>query len=406
MYRAVTNRETTGPEVIDLVALRRRLHRHPELALQLPETRKAILEAISSLGLRVETSQKSSSLAVVVPGANPGPTVLLRADMDGLPVTEESGASFSSANGNMHACGHDLHMAALVGAIHELHERREEFDGDVLAIFQPGEEGAGGAELMIAEDVLLTTGRRPLASYAVHVLSFAESGTFYCREGAVMGATINFDLEILGRGGHAARPHSALDPISTAALIVQGIQTFVAQRSSPADPIVVTVGSLRAGTVANVIPNNALLKVSLRATSSETARDAYRRIATIGTAIAEAYGLRMKTEIGPDLGPTVSDKDGADLVRRTVVDLLGAERYKDLSHPEMISEDFSLFLEETGGAFVLVGAAVDDPPHLLPTNHSPEARFDDSVVPKIASVLAELAIRRLNTASTTNGKTC
>jgi len=389
--------------VIDLIALRRGLHTHPELALHLPETRQAVLDAIAPLGLRVETSGTCSSLAVVVPGARPGPTVLLRADMDGLPVVEESGVGFSSANGNMHACGHDLHMAGLVGAIHELHGRRDEIEGDVLAVFQPGEEGAGGAELMISEDVLLTTGSRPVASFGVHVLSFAKAGTFYCREGAVMGATVNFDLRVLGRGGHAARPHAALDPITTAALIVQAIQTFVAQNSSPGDPIVVTVGSIRAGTAANVIPNDALLQVSLRATSSETARAAYGRIAALGAAIAEAYGLRLTSVVGPDLGPTVSDEHGAELVRRTVADLFGADRYEELKHPEMIAEDFSLFLEETGGAFVLVGAADGDVRPTLPTNHSPEACFDDSVVPDIGHLLAELAIRRLRAEPATDG---
>jgi amidohydrolase len=389
--------------VIDLIALRRRLHQQPELALQLPETRKTLLEAISPLGLRVETSETCSSLAVVIPGSGPGPTVLLRADMDGLPVTEKSGVEFSSSNGNMHACGHDLHMASLVGAIHELHQRREELEGDVLAIFQPGEEGAGGAALMLAEKVLLTTGQRPVASFGVHVLSFAESGIFYCREGAVMGATMIFELEIVGRGGHAARPHTARDPISIAALIVQGIQTFVAQNSSPTDPIVVTVGSLSAGTAANVIPDNALLKVSLRATSSETAHGAYQKIAGIGAGICQAYGLRVKTKIQTQLGPTISDKVGADLVRQTVIDLYGPEHYRNLIVPEMISEDFSLFLAETGGAFVLVGAAVDESPHLLPTNHSSEAQFDDAVIPKVAPLLAELAIRQLKIASERTG---
>lgn len=392
----------TDPDVIDLIALRRQLHRHPELALHLPETRKTLLESLSPLGLRTETSDTSSSFAVVIPGSGPGPTVLLRADMDGLPLTEESGVSFSSPNGSMHACGHDLHMAGLVGAVHELHGRREEFAGDVLAVFQAGEEGAGGAELMIADDVLLTTGQRPIASYGVHVLSFAEPGMFYCREGAVMGATVIFDLKVLGRGGHAARPHTALNPIATAALIVQGIQTFVAQNSSPADPIVVTVGSLQAGTVANVIPDLAVLKVSLRATSSQTAHSAYGKIVAIGTAIAEAYGLSLKAEVGPDLGPTVSDRNGAELVRQSVTEFYGAQRYKELTHPEMISEDFSLFLEQTGGAFVLVGAAADEPAHLQPTNHSPEARFDDSVIPDIAHLLAELAIRRLRAADKRN----
>jgi amidohydrolase len=391
--------------VIDTIALRRRLHQRPELALHLPETRSLLLESIAPLGLRVETSESCSSLAVVVPGSGPGPTVLLRADMDGLPVVEESGVAFASLNGNMHACGHDLHMAALVGAIYELHRRRHDYQGDVLAVFQPGEEGAGGAALMIAEKVLLTTGQRPLASYGVHVLSFSEPGIFACRAGAVMGATIVFDLEIQGRGGHAARPHAARDPISTAALVVQGIQTFVTQNSSPADPIVVTVGSLKAGTAANVIPDNALLKISLRATSSATARDAYRKIAGIGAAIAEAYGLRIKPDVKVDLAPTVSDADSAELVRQAVTDLYGAERYRDLVVPEMISEDFSLFLEQTGGAFVLVGAAVEEQPHLLPSNHSARARFDDAVVPDIAGLLAEVAIRRLRQASTTNGAT-
>lgn len=390
--------------MIDTIALRRRLHQQPELALHLPETRRILQESLTPLGLRVETSESCSSLAVVVPGAEPGPTVLLRADMDGLPVVEETGVEFASVNANMHACGHDLHMAALAGAVHELHRRRAEFRGDVLAVFQPGEEGAGGAALMIAEKVLLTTGQRPVASYGVHMLSFTEPGVFSCCEGAVMGATIIFDLEIRGRGGHAARPHTARDPISTAALVVQGIQTFVTQNSSPVDPIVVTVGSLQAGTAANVIPDTALLKVSLRATSSETARDAYRRIVGIGSAIAEAYGLGVTSDVRVDLPPTVSDRAGAELVRQTVTDLYGPDRHRDLIVPEMISEDFSLFLEETGGAFILVGAAVDDPPHLLPSNHSARAQFDDGILPDVAGLLAELAIRTLGRASSGVGR--
>lgn len=389
--------------MIDLIDLRRRLHRTPELALHLPKTRQLLLDALAPLGLQVHTSDSCSSLAVVIPGAGPGPTVLLRADMDGLPVVEESGEAFASINGSMHACGHDLHMAGLVGAVHELHRRRDEFRGDVLAVFQPGEEGAGGAELMISEKSHLITGQKPIASFGVHVLSFVESGMFTCREGEVMGAAMLFELELLGRGGHAARPHTALDPVSTAALVVQAIQTFVAQNSSPGDPIVVTVGSLTAGTAANVIPSRALLKISLRTTTHEKARASYEKIRGIATAIAEAFGLGLRAEVGPDLGPTVTDADGASLVRSTVTDLYGAERYRELVVPEMISEDFSLFLEETGGAFVLVGAAMPGEPQTQPTNHSPEARFDDSVVPEVTSLLAELAIRQLNSA--TNGTT-
>ncbi|WP_158303130.1 M20 metallopeptidase family protein [Prauserella endophytica] len=386
--------------MIDLIDLRRRLHQTPELALHLPKTRQLLLDTLEPLGLQIHTSERCSSLAVVIPGAGPGPTVLLRADMDGLPVAEESGEEFASTNGNMHACGHDLHMAGLVGAVHELHRRRDEFRGNVLALFQPGEEGAGGAELVISEKAHLVTGQTPIASYGVHVLSYVEAGMFYCREGAVMGAALVFDLELLGRGGHAARPHMALDPVSTAALVVQAIQTFVAQNNSPADPLVVTVGSLTTGTAANVIPSRALLKICLRATSRAQAHRFYAKIRGIAAAIAESYGLRLRAKVGPDLGPTVSDANGAALARSTARELFSVERYRDLVVPEMLSEDFSLLLEETGGAFVLVGAAMGSDPDTLPTNHSPDVRFDDSVVPDVASLLTELAIRQLNT--TTN----
>lgn len=381
--------------MIDLVDLRRRLHQHPEVGLHLPRTRETVLDALAPLGLPLHTSESCSSVVVVIAGRGRGPTVLLRADMDALPVAEPPGLDFASTNGSMHACGHDLHTAALVGAIHQLHARRHEFYGDVLALFQPGEEGAGGAALMLSEQVLLTTGSPPVASFGAHVLSYLDSGTFSCRAGAVLAATTNSELTICGRGGHAARPHAALDPITTAAMIVQGVQTFVAQHSAPDAPIVATVGSLHAGTAGNVIPDTAVLGLSVRATSLTAVRDAHRRIAAMATDIAHAHGVRLDAEPGPELGPTVSDSDDAELVCRTVTDLFGPARSRAPSQPEMIAEDFSLFLEQTGGAFVLVGAAIDSGSEAPTTNHSPAVRFDDSVVPDIARLLAELAVSRL-----------
>lgn len=380
----------------DLIALRRQLHGIPELALELPETRAAVLSALDHLPVKIHTYETSSAIAVVVQGTEPGGTVLLRSDMDALPVAERPGLEFASVNGRMHACGHDLHMAGLVGAIEKLVRRRDEMTGNVLAVFQPGEEGAGGAKLLIDEDVLLTTGSRPVASFGVHVLSYYESGVFFCRAGSVMAATSNFEVVIRGRGGHAARPHQALDPISVAAMAVQGIQTLVAQRSSPVDPLVVTVGSLVAGTAPNVIPNEAVLRVSLRASSLKRAKDTFELIVNISRGIAEAYGLSVVAAPIITLPPTVSDAPSVDLVREVIGDLFGPDAYQAMGFPEMISEDFSLFLEQTGGAFVLVGAADGEPPYEeLPSNHSPEVRFDDKVVPKIASFLSELAIRRL-----------
>lgn len=380
----------------DLIALRRRLHAIPELALDLPETRAAILAELDGQPVEIRTYATSSAIAVVITGSAPGPTVLLRADMDALPVSESAGLDFASTNGCMHACGHDLHMAGLVGAVRELAGRRDELAGQVLAVFQPGEEGAGGAQLLIDEGVLMTTGSPPVASFGVHVLSYYRSGTFHCRVGPVMAATVNFELTIHGKGGHAARPHQALDPVTIAAMTVQGIQTLVAQRSSPAEPLIVTVGSIRAGAAPNVISDRAVLLISLRATTIERAREAYQTIVTISRGISEAYGLTVHDRSVVELPSTISDRDGVALVEDVVADLFGSESYTPMGFPEMISEDFSLFLDRTGGAFALVGAAVGEPPYdQLPANHSPRVRFDDGVVPKIAAFLAELAVRRL-----------
>ncbi len=381
----------------DLIALRRELHAIPELALDLPATRARLLAALADLPVEIRSYDSSSAVAVVIRGAKPGgPTVLLRSDMDALPVAERTGLDFAATNGYMHACGHDLHMAGLVGAIEELVRRRGELAGDVLAVFQPGEEGAGGAKLLIEEKVLMCTGATPVASYGVHVLSYYEAGTFFCRAGSVMAATSNFQLTILGRGGHAARPYRALDPITVAALAVQGIQTLVAQRSEPDDPLVVTVGALNAGTAVNVIPHSANLLISLRATTAERAQAMVAKIVGISRGIAEGFGLSVEHASLIDLPATVSDAAGAELVERVVADLFGTQSYHAMASPEMISEDFSLFLEQTGGAFVLVGAAVGDGPYEeLPSNHSADVRFDDAVVGRIATFLSELAIRRL-----------
>jgi amidohydrolase len=380
----------------DLIALRRQLHAIPELALDLPGTRAAVLAALDHLPVKIHTYDSSSAIAVVIAGSKPGGTVLLRSDMDALPVQERPGLEFASTNGRMHACGHDLHMAGLVGAIEELAGRRDEWAGDVLAVFQPGEEGAGGAQLMIDENVLMTTGSLPVASFGVHVLSFYEPGAFHCRVGSVMAATSNFKLVIRGRGGHAARPHQALDPVSVAAMTVQGIQTLVAQRSSPGDPLVVTVGSLVAGSAPNVIPDEAVLLISLRATTMARARDAHELIVGISRGMAKAYGLSVEAALIAELPPTVSDAPSVELAQAVVTDLFGPDAYRPMTLPEMISEDFSLFLEATGGAFVLVGAAAGEAPYEeLPTNHSAGARFDDVVVTKIAGFLSEVAIRRL-----------
>lgn len=383
----------------DVQSLRRQLHAIAEVGLHLPETQRLLLQELSGLPVRIDLGVGLSSVAVVIEGSTPGPTVLLRADMDALPVTEQTDLDFASTNGAMHACGHDLHMAALVGAVRLLCERRDEFAGTVLAVFQPGEEGHGGAERMLAAGVLDTTGSRPIASYSMHVFSFLERGVFFCRPGVVMGSTVNFTLTVDGVGGHAARPFMARNPVLVGALIVQAIQSHVTQTMSSADPIVATVGSFQAGDAPNVITERALLGISIRALTEERVRSVLAQIHSIADGLAHGFGMTVSIDEGPLMPPTVSDADAAALVETVVTDIVGADRFRPLAHPEMIAEDFSLFLEATGGAFLFVGASTGD--QHPAANHSARATFDDSVVPDAARVLAELAIRRLAEAPST-----
>ncbi|MCR2810637.1 MULTISPECIES: M20 family metallopeptidase [unclassified Microbacterium] len=383
--------DTTG----DLVALRRALHRIPEVGLDLPVTQAALEAELDGLPVRIVRGASLSSLAVIIDGALPGPSVLLRSDMDALPVIEHSGAGFASSNGAMHACGHDLHMSALVGAIRLLCARREDVRGQVIAIFQPGEEGHGGAAAMIDEGVLEITGATPIASYGIHVFSFLPTGVFTTKPGILMGGTVNLDIEVFGSGGHAARPHAASNPILAGALIVQAIQSHIAQRTRADSPLIATVGAFQAGTAANVIPDSATVRVSLRATTVPALRELQSSLEALAESTATALGMHVSVTPGPDMYPTVNSASDAVLVRSIVTELFGPDRYEDLVHPEMISEDFSNFLDLTGGAFVFVGAqdaAASLPPE---TNHSARALFDDGVLVDAAELLAELAIRRL-----------
>ena len=386
------NDDTIGA---DLIALRRRLHRIPEVGLDLPLTQAALLEELRGLPVTITTGRGFSWLAVAIEGAAPGPTVLLRSDMDALPVVEETGLEYASDNGAMHACGHDLHMAALVGAIRVLCARRDELAGTVLAVFQPGEEGYDGASLMIQEGVLELTGSRPVASYGMHVFSFLPAGEFSCRPGTIMAGTLNFELEVIGKGGHAARPAGARNPLIVASLVVQAIQGYATQNNRTDDPIIATVGSLVGGTAPNVIPERALLRISLRALTRERLSRLFEDVVGLARSIAEGYGQEIAVSAGPQLPPTVSS-DGEDaFVEGAVLDLFGPGRYRSLPVAEMISEDFSYFLEATGGAFLFLGAAVPTTGEAPATNHSPVVRFDDSVVADGALLLAELALRRL-----------
>jgi amidohydrolase len=380
----------------DLARLRHSLHEHPEIGLDLPVTQRTVLEAIDGLGLEVTTGSRTTSVTAVLRGGKPGPAVLLRGDMDALPVTEETGAEFTSkVAGAMHACGHDLHTAMLVGAARLLAAHRDELTGDVVFMFQPGEEGWDGASVMIDEGVLDAAGSRVSAAYGMHVLSSrVPRGTFTLRPGSLMAASDGLFLTLRGRGGHGSAPHRSRDPISGIAEIISSLHTLVTRRFDVFDPVVVTVGTLHAGTKYNIIPDDARFEATIRTFSVATRERIRAEAPALCRQIAGAYGLEADVTWKEEYPVTVNDAAHAEFATEVITDVFGEKRFEPMRNPMTGAEDFSRVLDAVPGAYMFLGAHVGDSTD-GPDNHSPRAAFDDAVLPDGALLHAQLAIRAL-----------
>ncbi|WP_035791808.1 M20 metallopeptidase family protein [Kitasatospora mediocidica] len=382
----------------ELTALRRALHQEPEIGLELPLTQARVVAALEGLPLELTPGRALSSVTAVLRGGRPGPAVLLRADLDALPVQETSGLPYASRiPGAMHACGHDLHTAALVGAARLLAERREELEGDVVFMFQPGEEGGGGAQLMIDEGVLDAAGERVVAAYALHVAAaLLPPGWVATRPGPVMAASDTLQVTLRGRGGHGSSPHLALDPIPAACEAVTALQTMVTRRFDAFDPVVLTVGSFHAGTADNVIPDDAVFSATIRSFSPAARARVAEESLRLVRGIAAAHGLDADAEIVPGYPVTVNDPAEAARAADTARGIVGADRYVEMPNAVAGSEDFGMVGALVPSAYLMLGAC---PAGLDPFgaayNHSPEAAFDDSVLPAAAALLAALAVNRL-----------
>jgi len=400
----MTLREDADAIQADLVELRRSLHREPEIGTDLPLTQAKVLAALEGLPLEITTGTALSSVTAVLRGGRPGPAVLLRSDMDALPVKELTGEPFSSRiEGAMHACGHDLHMAILVGAARILSARRDELPGSVVFMFQPAEEGPGGAQPMIDEGVLDAAGTRAVAAYGLHVSSSREAyGRFSGRAGSLMSAADQVRVTVLGRGGHGSRPHNAKDPIPAACEMVTALSTYVTRVHDIFDPVVITVGSFHAGTAENIIPASARFDATVRSFSGSARAKVRQGITDVLTGIARAHGLEVDIEYRNGYPVTVNDDVEAAFVAGTIAELYGADRYVQMVNPEPGSEDFSFVLAEVPGAFVFLSACPpDQDPQNAAPNHAPQARFDDGVLVDGAALLAELAVRRLTRPAST-----
>ncbi|MFJ2506987.1 M20 metallopeptidase family protein [Arthrobacter citreus] len=379
----------------ELVALRRDIHREPEVGLHLPRTQEKILDALDGLGLEITTGKSLSSVTAVLRGGEDGPSVLLRGDMDALPVEELTDLEYASTNGAMHACGHDLHVAGLVGAARLLAAQQRDISGNVIFMFQPGEEGDGGAGLMIEEGVLEAAGEKPVAAYGVHVRP-GPLGVFRTRPGTLMAGANELRITVHGSGGHGSQPHNALDPVPALVEIAGALQVMATRKFSVFDPIVLTITQLEAGRAINVIPDTARLGASVRTLSAESVDRLIVETKALADGIAAAHGCTAEVSFEILYPMTENDPSRTFEAIRELREMFGEERVIQSRDPLMGSEDFSLVLQKIPGAFLFLGAT---PPEVDPAtaawNHSPRVLFDDSVLADQAAALALLAFNRL-----------
>jgi amidohydrolase len=342
----------------DTITLRRAIHREPELGLQTPKTLAKVQAALADLPLTFKNGPSSSGLIAVLDGARPGRTVLLRGDMDALPMPEDTNVEFASTvTGAMHACGHDAHTAMLVSAARLLCAARERLHGRVLFMFQPGEEGFHGARHMI-EDGLLDD-PAPDAAFAIHIAPNAPAGVLSSKPGPLLAAADVFSIDVQGRGGHASMPHHTRDPIPIACEIVGALQSFVTRRIDAFDPVVVTVAQIVAGSTNNVIPESARLVGTIRSVSEAARAAAHAGVARIAEHVARAHDAEASIDITRGFPVTVCDGRAVELAERAVTDLLGAAAWRTMDKPIMGAEDFSYVLQRVPGAMLMLGVCPD-----------------------------------------------
>ena len=398
-----TLREEARDLLDETVALRRTLHRWPELGNDLPITRENVLAALEGLPLDITLHETTSGIAALLDGGKPGPTVLLRGDMDALPLQEDTDLEFESAtDGQMHACGHDTHTAMLVGAAKLLSARRADIPGRVLFMFQPGEEGFAGAKFMLDEGLLdvgpaADGSESPITgAYAIHITSNLPSGWVASRGGTIMASADTMLITVTGRGGHASQPHNALDPIPVACEIVQALQTMVTRTIDVFDPAVVTVGRITAGTTNNIIPETAEILGTIRTVSERTrakVRDGIKRVAE---GIAAAHDAQVTIDFHDGYPVTVNNPGSADFALDVAKEIVGADATVRFPNPIMGAEDFSYVLNRLPGAMMFLGGTpIEKNPATAAPNHSNRVVFEEDAMVNGIAVYGAMALRHL-----------
>ncbi|NBW74444.1 MAG: amidohydrolase [Sphingomonadaceae bacterium] len=374
----------------EVVALRRAIHAEPELGLHTPRTRDKVRAALADLPLTWREGSSTTGMVATLQGAAPGRHVLLRGDMDALPMPEETGLPFASqVTGAMHACGHDAHTAMLAGAARVLAARQAELKGTVSFMFQPGEEGHHGARFML-DDRLIDP--LPDAAFALHVMPNAKHGLVAGRAGPLMAAADQFEIVVKGAGGHASMPHQTQDPVPVACEIVLGIQTLVTRQFNAHDPVVVTVARIEGGTAHNVIADFATLKGTMRTLSPRHRAKLHDALRQLASGIASAHGLTAEVTVIEGFPVTICDARAVAFGERVTGALFGDGAWQTLPAPIMGAEDFSYVLEKVPGAMFFLGVAEDGADwNSCCGIHSPRMMVDEAVLPRGTALLAGLA---------------
>ncbi|MGB7373052.1 M20 metallopeptidase family protein [Pontixanthobacter sp.] len=392
----------SAPDLLDaargqlgtIIALRRAIHAEPELGLHTPLTSAKVRAALAHLPLEWREGATTTGMVATLRGAFPGRRVLLRGDMDALPMPENTGLDFASKfEGRMHACGHDTHTAMLAGAAELLCARQAELHGEVQFMFQPGEEGYHGARFMLNDGLIDPL---PDAAFALHVMPNAAHGVIAGKPGPLMAAADQFAIALKGRGGHASMPHDTLDPVPAACAVVAAIQAMVTRRFNAAGAVVVTVTQLAAGTAHNVIADHASISGTMRTLSAQNRAKVQQLLHGVANGIAAAHGMEAEVTITEGFPVTICDPRAVRLGQAVAQSLLGERGWHDLPAPIMGAEDFAYLLEKVPGAMFFLGVAPEGDDWASCCGiHSSRMHVDESALPNGTALLAGCALRFL-----------
>ncbi len=373
----------------EMVEMRRDFHRYPELGFEETRTSGIVAERLTKLGFEVQRGVGQTGVVGLLDGPVEGPTVMLRFDMDGLPIQEHSDVPYASRNpGVMHACGHDGHTAMGLTLAKIMAKYRNEIKGTLKFVFQPAEEGLGGAFAMLADGVL--DNPRPDVAFAMHVWLPEEIGNIRVVEGPCMSSSSVFTLTVQGRGGHGAAPHLAVDPVLAAAHIVAALQTIVSRNVNPQESVVVSIGEFKAGTTFNVIPEKAILKGTVRSYNNELHRMIYRRILEMATRMAEAFNCKASMETIAIVQAVVNAPEPTAVVREVAAQIMGEDNI--VQKRTMASDDMGFFLDEIPGCYFFIGGGNEEKGFTYP-HHHPKFDFDERAMINGVAVMAETAAR-------------